>query len=674
MPKRDLSKARLRVAHFQIEGIDLNARTIPISVSSDTGEVLRWVNGFGYGHEVLDHTSLKSIDLSRFEGPNGGPALFNHDLDVIIGRFTPTEVKGGKLYGIMRFGKSVDAERAWQDVQDGILVDTSIWYDYDPADVVQEGPAGKGECPTYRITKWALLEASLVTVPADAGVGVGRSSGRGCGNPSCKNERCDNSACEGECDEEHPCASCAGRSKSHQPPAAPAGNTKEVRMPDNKPEGVNEEEIRSQASKDALTAERERVREINAMCDQFQVTPEKRAEWLGQGACVEDVRKEILEGFRKNASATPAPTSDLLGLSSKDKERYNLGAALRALVTRDFSGAGLEKDVSDALGKKLGRATGGLFVPSDFRMKARAGVPNAMNTGTKGQGQELVFPEYMGFLDLLRNETKVLSMGARVVSGLQGTPTWVKQTGASTFYWLGENPDADVTDSKLTLDVVSSTPKTGKSMLHYTRQQMLMGVESIESLIQADLLEQDAIAVDSASLVGTGSNSQPTGILNTAGILARAMGENGGVPAYKDMTALRTLIKKANAMRLGSGGYLTTPDIEDLLMNTPKMANQIAMPVWSDEGKVGAYRAESTNQMPSNLTKGTSAGNCHAILFGIWSELFILEWGALEITVDPYTKAGQDLVRVITSHLLDVFVRRPVAFAAIKDALMVAPA
>jgi len=41
----------------------------------------------------------------------------------------------------------------------------------------------------------------------------------------------------------------------------------------------------------------------------------------------------------------------------------------------------------------------------------------------------------------------------------------------------------------------------------------------------------------------------------------------------------------------------------------------------------------------------------------------------LELITDPYTKADQAVVNITASHLLDIFVRRPQAFAAVKDAL-----
>ena len=314
----------------------------------------------------------------------------------------------------------------------------------------------------------------------------------------------------------------------------------------------------------------------------------------------------------------------------------------------------------------MGRQTGGLLIPVDMQIK-RGRAANTQFTGSPAQGGNLVFPEYMGYIELLKNAAVVLQMGARLVTGLQGTPTWVRQTGQSSIFWINENPPADVQDSKLTWDTVISTPKTAKSLLSYTRQQVLQSIESFEPLVQQDLLENDALAVDTAALIGSGNDYQPLGLLNTPNIQALGLGANGRKPTYADITKLKTLVKKANAMNLGAGGYLTTPDIQNLLENTPKLSNTIAQAVWENNSLAG-YPALGANQVPSNLAKGT-AENCHALIFGIWSEMFILEWGALEMVVDPYTQSARDVVRVTTSHLLDVFVRRPQAFAAIKDAL-----
>jgi HK97 family phage major capsid protein len=315
---------------------------------------------------------------------------------------------------------------------------------------------------------------------------------------------------------------------------------------------------------------------------------------------------------------------------------------------------------------RLGRPTGGMLIPKDMRMRAGAVPPQQVKV--PALGGNLVMPEYMGFLEMLKNAAVVLNLGASLVTGLQGNPTWVRQDSTSKFFWLDEAPSEDVEASSLTFSIVNATPKTAKAILSYTRQQVLQSIETFEPILTKDLLENDALVIDTAALVGAGTAYQPLGLLNTPGIHAHALGANGGRPGYADLTRLKTLVAKANALSLGEGGYLTTPEIQDLLENTPRLGNTMALPIWEGDRAAG-YRAASSNQVPSDLTKGVSAGNCHALIFGIWSELFVLEWGALEMLVDPYTQSDKDVVRVTTSHLVDVFVRRPQAFAAVKDAL-----
>jgi HK97 family phage major capsid protein len=405
------------------------------------------------------------------------------------------------------------------------------------------------------------------------------------------------------------------------------------------------------------------VASILALADEFRVEPAKRNQWLQSGASVAAVQKEILEGFRQTAKPLAA-MSDQLGLSESERGKYSVATAVRYLVTQDASIGGLEREVSAAMAKRLGRhqTNGGLLIPTDMQMRA------TQVTKTPEFGGNLVFKEYMGYLESLKNSAVVLQMGASLVSGLQGNPTWVRQESGSQFFWMDEAPGADVAEAGFRFGILTSSPKTAKSLISYTRQQVLQSVETFEPLLQKDLLENDALVVDTAALSGTGTDFQPLGLLNTPGIGALGLGPNGAKPTYADITKLKTIVKKANALGLGAGGYLTTPEIQDLLENTPKLSNTIAQAVWENDSMAG-YRAIGSNQVPGMLTKGSTFFNCHALIFGVWSELFVLEWGALEMVVDPYTKAAQDVVRVTTSHLVDIFVRRPMAFAAIKDAL-----
>ncbi len=73
--------------------------------------------------------------------------------------------------------------------------------------------------------------------------------------------------------------------------------------------------------------------------------------------------------------------------------------------------------------------------------------------------------------------------------------------------------------------------------------------------------------------------------------------------------------------------------------------------------------------MPSNLTKGTSTTICSAIIFGNFEELIYGQWGDMEVVVDPYTQARRGNILITPYLMMDVGVRHPVSFAAIKDVL-----
>jgi HK97 family phage major capsid protein len=84
---------------------------------------------------------------------------------------------------------------------------------------------------------------------------------------------------------------------------------------------------------------------------------------------------------------------------------------------------------------------------------------------------------------------------------------------------------------------------------------------------------------------------------------------------------------------------------------------------------VNGYPLYVTNQVPSNLTKGTSSGVCSAMLMGDFSQAMVGFYGnGIEITVgedsDDFSKALTS-VRAIVSY--DVAVRHAESFAAILD-------
>jgi HK97 family phage prohead protease len=134
------------------------------SLSSETAVRQR------FGLEILDH-SPGSVNLERAE--RGLTLLFNHDLNVPVGKVKDIHLDGRRLVGDLTFGRSKRAQEIQTDVDDGVLDAVSLQYRIDDARTEQNGD---GET-FVRAIKWTPMEASIVTVAADHSVGIGRSRG-----------------------------------------------------------------------------------------------------------------------------------------------------------------------------------------------------------------------------------------------------------------------------------------------------------------------------------------------------------------------------------------------------------------------------------------------------------------------------------------------------------------
>lgn len=128
-----------------------------------------------FGMEILDH-GKDAADLGRLN--ESGVLLFNHDVDQVLGKVLRAWVENGKGYAEVEFDTDEDAEKIFGKVQSGTLKTTSVRYRVDVWEEVKAGAKSadrrfQGPCMIAR--KWTPLEVSIVSVPADATVGVGRS-------------------------------------------------------------------------------------------------------------------------------------------------------------------------------------------------------------------------------------------------------------------------------------------------------------------------------------------------------------------------------------------------------------------------------------------------------------------------------------------------------------------
>ncbi len=429
---------------------------------------------------------------------------------------------------------------------------------------------------------------------------------------------------------------------------------------------------------------REQVAEILAVADQFKrYVPnahELARQVIESGGNMGTFRRVLLDNMGRQDPIAVAPDPVDIQLSEGEQRRYSVLRALR--IAAGIERGGLEADVSQDIARKLGKQARGVFIPLSLRggHYSRAVVEQAMgralDTKTTTAGSELVATEMGDMIGMLRARMKVRELGARVLSGLNGNVAFPRQTASSTLSWVPENPGADLADSDATLDQVTLSPKTAMATTAYTRQLLAQSSIDVENFVREDLMAIGALGLDYAAINGTGTNNEPLGILNTTGIGAVVGGTDGAAPTWDHIVELEAEVANSNA-DVGQLGYLTNSEVRKKLKKTTKVSGDAGAGfVWEPDpastdggGYLNGYRAAVSNQVPSNLDKGASVGVCSAIIFGNFADLLIGEWGAMEVIVDPYSKKKQGMVELTLFFMVDVAIRHPQSFAAMKDAL-----
>ncbi len=312
--------------------------------------------------------------------------------------------------------------------------------------------------------------------------------------------------------------------------------------------------------------------------------------------------------------------------------------------------------------KGLGKSPSGLSIP--FAVMTHRGL----TVGTDNQGGYTVATDLKpgSFIELLQNKIVCKSMGATVLDGLTGDIAIPIQATGATAVWEGEIDAA--AESSPTFGQLALAPKRVGTYSELSKQLLVQSSLGVENIIQNQLADSIAQAIDYAALHGTGSNNQPTGIAATSGIGSVVGGTDGAIPDRADIIALETAVAVANA-DVGALGYLTNSKLKAVLKQIYTNATYGEKPLWADD-RMNDYPAVVSNQVSSTLTKGSASEICSALFFGNWSDLVLAFFGGLDIVIDPYSLATTNKTRVTVNALVDVGVKHPASFAMMADCLL----
>lgn len=624
-PKQGLAA---RGFELQRDAVSEETRTVELAFSSET-PYQRW-----FGVEVLSHKA-SAIRLDRLK--NGGALLCDHNTRDQIGVVESVVVEKGMARAVVRFGKSPRAEEIFRDVLDGIRRHVSVGY------IVHEmvlAKQGKEQPDEYTVTDWEPLEVSIVSVPADPTVGVGRGFG-------------------GLTDEQQThltrAFGTAERELSTPAPASPA-NTPEIRTMDKTPEQLAAE----QAQRDADLRTSERAAVLKATQDIIALG-ERYRHLGGDAVASEYLRsgKVDLGEFQATLLAkvgTPATTGSRandVGLQSREVQQFSFLRLIRALAFPHDNAmrqeAGFELEACAAAAKKAGRNSRGLSIPAEvLRAPLHAAGQRDLTVGTASAGGDLVSTDLLAssFIDLLRKRMVMQRLGARTLTGLVGDIAIPRQSGAGTAYWVAES--GSPTESGQTVDQVTMSPKTVGAYTDFSRKLMLQSSIDVEAMVRGDLAQALGLEIDRVALYGSGSSNQPLGLKGATGLNTSDFAAN--TPTYPEMVGLETLVASDNA-DIGNLAYLVNAAGRGALKGVSKDSGSGQF-VWEAGNTVNGYRAEVSNQVESN-----------DFWFGNWADMMIGYWSGLDILVDPYTGSTSGTIRVVALQDVDVNVRHGESFA-----------
>ncbi len=628
MSKIEIPATLYRSATFERESLNTEERTVSLSVSSD-----KPYKRF-FGTEILEHKS-GSIRLERLL--SAGALLFNHNRDMHLGRVTTAAPSNGQLRVVAKFGNSPLAREKFQDVQDGILTEASIGYEIHKMDEDEK-------TKTFTATDWEPYECSLVTVPADTSVGIGRTKELEIGGQVDKNER----------------------TKMNEPTVT-----------------VNESpEVAQKAAQDAVKDFQKRCKRIDD-----HVAAIKFPKWQEVAREIATKHKMDSADFEKfqfecNNAFDPAKHVEVpdttIGMGKKERQRFSVRKLILEAFVNNGRITGLEKEACEAAREKL-RESGdnvldsreGFTLPEDMSLAnmqedhdLNAGAMNrvldeirglkrGLSAGVQNLGGYLIGTDLLtgSLIEYLRARTVVQGMGIRNLDGLVNNVAIPRVTGTGTVYWLAEG--ATVTASTQAFGQLTLMPHRLGADTFYTKQLLNQSSLSVEVFVREDLVAAQAVELDRVYIYGAGVAGEPIGIFNTVGV---------GTISYSAAVTLAKLLTQesdiavANA-DIGAMAWLFSPPARAKLKGALTFPSQNAgAPLWDGQNMVIGYPAKVSNLLPGNKS-----------IFGVWSDFIAARWAGLDVVVDPYSLKKSEQIEVTMHQWVDCGIRHPVAFEVSTD-------
>lgn len=206
--------------------------------------------------------------------------------------------------------------------------------------------------------------------------------------------------------------------------------------------------------------------------------------------------------------------------------------------------------------------------------------------------------------------------------------------GAGNVTW--ENETATAKDGAGTFSAVKLQPKRLTAFIDISKQFLVQDSNDAEAIIRQDLINAINSKLEATILgTGTGSTTEPAGLFATA--------PSATTTDYKKLAALEATIEDANVIN----------DCKYIMSNSAKATFRT-----TQKGTGTASFILEGNEIDGQQVLNTSNVEKNMFAYGDWSNLAIGQWGAIDLVVDPYTKAADGQIRLVINAYFDAKVLR----------------
>ncbi len=546
------------------------------------------------------------------------PVLDNHESwsgsKGVLGKVENAEVSNNQATATLRFSKSSSVDDVWNKVSEGILSAVSVGYRVN--EYKQEGTHENG-LPIYRAVDWEPREVSVVGMPAD---------------PNSK-KRNENSG-------EFPILRTIDKANKKKPEEKQP--KRDVSEQINKiPKMKKGNLIDMKASRTAYSDELANLSKVEER-DETQET--RFAELVD---AIDGLNKSIETAEKAERFLKANVQAGAAELSPEDKEiqkmgkRFSFSGAVKNLANgKAIDGVAAEwTQQARAMGLEV---AGDISIPQAF---LRAGGADDFQAAS-GDGSGFIGTEVGGFVEGLMQPLSIEAYGTKVLRGLTGNVKYPRESVNADATAEGEVDSGAA--SGMEMDDFTLSPNRYYNDTKISLQLLQTGDGAVDQFVSQALRRGHERRILKDIFTGSTNITGITGITGVTDIAAADGTDYAAIASALEQSVLENEGLDPNCM------FVLSPSAYNYFKNAPRVANVEAL---IHQGLLQGYKFDKT---PYFADASSGVGQ---ILFGNFELSTLAYFGALNITVDPFSAKKTGQIEISMTQFADFNLDQPGGFA-----------